>query len=140
MSLSSLEAHVNAIADEFLTRDDLSLLDKSILAERDVKLKNGVFEIAATLKMYRLDDRVRFLFRRFTTANVPSSAEWWSALKAAIKLRNKITHPKGNPTVSVASVERALLSVLDCLDALYKALYRKGYPARKRGLDSKLSF
>lgn len=140
LSLASLEAHVNAIADEFLTLDDLSLLDESILAERDVALKNGVFEVTAALKMYRLDDRIRFLFCRFTTAGSASATDWWSGVKAAMRMRNNIIHPKADARVTESSVTRVLQSELDCLNALYKALYKKAYPGWNRGLSSKLSF
>src|SRR5882724_8143500 len=67
LAVCALEAHVNAICDDFLIRSDLSILDRSILSERIHELIDGEFKITDRLKMYRLDDRIEFLFRRFST-------------------------------------------------------------------------
>ncbi|NLX95585.1 MAG: hypothetical protein GXY83_05360 [Rhodopirellula sp.] len=136
----ALEAHVNDIADDFLTRPELSALDKGILAERDVRLVDGEYQLSNSLKMYRLDERIQFVHRRFSGRPLDRNASWWSDLKSGLDLRNKLTHPKELPTIKEGDVERALRAVIDTLSALYDAVYGTGYPAAGRGLDSRLSF
>jgi hypothetical protein len=140
LGFASLEAHVNAIGEDFLSRTDLSLLDESILKERDFRLDNGQFVLVSQLKMYRLEDRVQFLFRRFSATGFDASVGWWGELKAGLKLRNSLTHPKQSESISQADVERCLKAILDALDALYQAIYRQPYPAIRRQLRSRMTF
>ena len=140
LGVCALEAHINAIAEELLLRKDLSILDRSLLSERDYGLDKGVFELSNRLRMYRLEDRLQFIFKRFTKASSPTTTQWWSGIKAAIDLRNGLTHPKTPVTVTQLSVQKSLEAILACLNDLYKALYKKGYPGYARGMDSKLSF
>src|SRR5438105_4558960 len=60
LAFCSLEAHVNGIADDFVTRPELSIVEKSLLAEREIRLEKGQFVLADTLKMSRLEDRIEF--------------------------------------------------------------------------------
>jgi AcrR family transcriptional regulator len=58
------------------------------------------------------------------------------AIQDALDLRNRLTHPKQPPTVSEASVERALFAILQLLDVAYRRIYGKSYPGKQRGLQS----
>jgi hypothetical protein len=136
----ALEAHINAIADDFLVRSDLSVLDRSILAEREIILKNGQYELTERLKIHRLEDRLQFIYRRYSGKALDKSLPWWTDLKIGLKLRNELTHPKEQPSVSEASVERSLLAIIEVLDAMYKAVYHTAYPVAGRRLDSTLAF
>src|SRR5712671_3191574 len=64
LGFCSLEAHVNAIAEEFCNRPELSPHDKGLLLEREVRLENGEFTLGK-FRMYRLEDRILFLYRQF---------------------------------------------------------------------------
>src|SRR5438876_1146397 len=70
LAFCALEAHVNGIADDFCGRDELSLLEKSLLGEKEVRLVKGEFALTETLKMSRLEDRIEFLHRKFTGAEI----------------------------------------------------------------------
>jgi len=141
LGFSALEAHINSIADDFVTtRDDLSLLDKSILAEREIELKDGVYALTERLKMFRLEDRIEYLSQRFAVKGIDKNSSYWTDLKAATKLRNNLTHPKVPPMIDAGLVERALWAILELLNILYRDIYRvKGYPAYGRGLDTAMS-
>lgn len=136
VGVSALEAHLNALCDELALRPSLTILEKSILLEKDYHLGKGAFELSSKLKMYRLMDRLEFVFVRFTKAKAAPRDAWWSQISKAIELRNAIVHPKQAGALSEAEVERALKAILDCLNALYLGVFRKKHPAFGRGVTS----
>lgn len=139
LAFSALEAHVNAIADDFSTRADLSPHDRGILQEQDVKLEAGEFVLKG-FKMIRLEERILFMHNKLSSKNLDRNAPWWSELSSATDIRNKLTHPKAIPSISADSVKRAIQAVIDTIDALYVAIYRRKFPASSRGLSSRLNF
>jgi hypothetical protein len=139
LAFCSLEAQVNAIAEEFCSRPELTPHDKGILLERAVRLEDGEFTLGG-FRMYRLEDRILFLHRQFSGKRLDKSAAWWPQLKRAMDNRNKLTHPKGAHPVTVENVRDALAAVIASLDALYMAIYKKGFPAAGLALDSLLTF
>jgi hypothetical protein len=139
LAFCSLEAHVNAIAEEFCKRPELSVHDEGILLERDVKLVDGEFTLGG-FRMYRLEDRILFLHRQFSGKTLNKSVGWWAQLKSAMDHRNKLTHPKSAHPVTIENVRDALAAVIASLDALYMAIYKKGLPAANLGLHSLLTF
>jgi hypothetical protein len=136
----ALEAHVNAMAEDFLTRPDLQVLEVSILSERDFKLENGRFVVGNSLKMYRLEDRIQFLVSRFSTSPLKKDEPWWGQLKGAMDLRNKLSHPKEAAEVTLKKVKDALQAIVGALDYMYESLYQRGFPPARRGLQSVLTF
>jgi hypothetical protein len=79
LGFCSLEAHVNAVSDDFAARPELTPLELSILRERDVRLESGEFVLTGT-KIYRLEDRILYLYRRFSAKTLDRKAAWWSDL------------------------------------------------------------
>lgn len=140
LGFCALEAHINAIADDFLVRNDLTVLDRSILAEQDFTLDDGEHELTNRLKMYRLEDRIQFIYRRFSGKVLDKSSSQWADLKDGLKLRNKLTHPKEPPVISDEKIERAFQAIVAILDDIYKAIYHTPYPVGRRGLNSTLTF
>jgi hypothetical protein len=140
LGFCALEGHVNSVAAELALRPGLELLELSLLMENDVKFKAGEFKLTDTLKMFRFEDRLEFVFRRFTKINLPKGEAWWGDLRNGIKLRNELVHPKAGLKLKISDVERSLSAVLDCFNCLYRALFKKNYPSFGRGLTSKLTF
>jgi hypothetical protein len=140
LAVSSLEAHVNSICDDFLVRPELNVVERSILAEKDYRLEDGEFILVEGLKMYRLTERIEFLFRRFSDKPVDKTLSWWAAMKAGLRIRNELTHPKRRAEITLDSVKRALSGIIDALDAIYRTIYKRSYPAGKRQLQSNLTF
>ncbi len=140
LGFCAFEAHINSVADDFIVRDDLNVLERALLSERDTKLDDGEFTIAPGLKIYRLTDRIEFIFRRFSGSPIDKSEKWWGDLKTALVTRNELTHPKQQAKVNILAVESALKAIIQSLDALYRAVYKKPYPPGPRGLDSTMTF
>jgi hypothetical protein len=139
LGTAALEAHINALSEEMLIRPGLSILEQSLLSEKDYSLERGEFVPKNRLKMYRLEDRLQFLFKRFTKLQNPTSETWWAPVATLVDLRNKVVHAKASPTLNASTVERGLQAILECLNDLYKGLFRKGYPGLGRGLDSSIT-
>ena len=140
LAFCALEAHVNAVSDEMALQKGLTPHEKSILLEREVRLGNGQYTLEKDLKMHRLEDRILFLFARFTRSTLDKNTPWWAKLKASLKVRNQISHPKDVTTLTNKDVATSIQAIIDCLDALYQAIYGRRLPAATRGLQSKMTF
>ena len=139
LGFCSLEAQINAIAEEFSKSPGLSIHEISVLMEKEVRLENGRF-ISYGLRMIRLDERILFIYEKFSGAPLDRTGSWWSELKTAMDLRNQLTHPKDNISITAAKVERALTAIIDTIDGLYRGVYKTGFPAAGRGLQSRFDF
>lgn len=139
LAFSSLEANINAIAEEHLLISDLTLQDKSILQEREIIINKGEFELK-NLKIFRIQDRIEFLCQRFSKTGIDKKQAYWSDFLVALDLRNNLTHPKDAIEIDKPTVERFLRSILEILNILYTNIYDKPYPGYRRGLDSSLNF
>jgi hypothetical protein len=142
VGFAAFEAHVNAIADDFLTRPELTPHERGLLAEAQVDLVDGQFRVKEdNLKIQRLDDRVLFLCRRFSATPIERKASYWGKFNEATRLRNKLTHPKGGHlNVTEAEVKNALGALIELLNVIYLAIYKKKLPAHSNGLMSKRTF
>jgi hypothetical protein len=137
LGFCAIEAHVNAIAEDFLTLSDLTPHETSILSEKKVELEYGEFRVSKQIQIYRLEDRLLFLCTRFSKkGRLDRRAAYWGHFKDALDLRNGLTHPKTLTIITEDSVQRGLLAILQVLDMMYKRIYGKKYPGRKRGLQS----
>lgn len=141
LAFCSLEAHVNSVADDFSADSlDLTPHELAILKEQDVVFDKGEFVLKGSLKIYRLKDRILFLHKRFGRKPFDDKAAWQANLAHALNLRNRLTHPKAVPHFNIADVERIISAIIETLAALYLAVYKKRFPAARRGLQSKLTF
>jgi hypothetical protein len=137
----ALEAHINAIAEEFSRRPDLSAHERGVLLEREVRLEDGEFKVTDSLRMARLEDRIDFLHTKFSGKPAErSNTSWRGQLSAALTLRNRLTHVRDVPAISETDVKRAVEAVIGTLSALYKAIYKSKFHPAGRGLRSRLNF
>lgn len=139
LSFSALEAHVNAIAEEFAIRGDLGIHELGVLKEQELRLEDGEFFLG-NLKMYKLEDRYLFLHKRFSGKAVDTKVAWWSQYKIATKLRNKMTHPKEAHVITSKDLELALGAIIEMINELYLAIYKKPLPSHSWGLKTQLDF
>jgi hypothetical protein len=141
LSLCALEAHINAIGEEFSNQPSLSPHEKGILLERDVRLEGGEFRVTQFLRIVRLEDRIDFLYAKFSGHSPDrASTSWRGRLSEAIDLRNQLTHARTVPSIGESAVQRALQAIIDTLDELYKAIYKRPLPSASRGVVSRLTF
>jgi hypothetical protein len=141
LAFCALEAHINAIAEEFSIRPELSAHEKGMLLEREVKLQDGEFRVTPGLRMAKLEDRIEFLHAKFSGNPVDRTSAWWGQLTAATHLRNQLTHAKGDvPEINQVAVRSAIQAIIAALLALYDAIYKRSFPPANRGLQSRLTF
>jgi len=142
LSFCSLEAHINAMGEEFASSFNVSVHGKGVLLEKDVKLENGEFKMTQALRMSKLEDRIEFLHMGVAAKEIDrSSANWRGQLSSAINFRNKLTHARREvPAISETDVQRAIEAIIATLDALFHALYNTGLPSANRGTRSRLTF
>ena len=81
LGFCALEAHVNATCDEFAGRPELSMHERAILLEQDVRFELGEFKPGG-LKMISIQDRILFLHLRFGGKPLDRSAPWWGSRRA----------------------------------------------------------
>jgi len=134
-----LEAHINAISEEFAPRPEFSVHEKGLLLEKEVRLQDGAFVLSG-LRMSRLEDRILFLYRHFSGKALDTTVSWWSQLNNAIAIRNRLTHPKAVQPITVQNVRDAITAIVASTDNLYRVIYKKGLPAANLALHSRLNF
>ena len=136
MGFSYLEFQIFEICRHLETADQLSVSERGVLLQREVRLRNGEFIVAPATKYWTLEDRLRVVQHRF--AKTPLGKElWWPKLAVSANLRNDIAHPKEPVELTVENVETALLSVLGCTDHFFNLVYGKGVPYASHGLTPK---
>lgn len=138
--MSSLEACVNSISEELLIdpyKNDYSLLEQSLLLEKDITYENGYYQLGKSLKMSRLVDKIEFLMVKFLRDKWDSKVIWFVQLKQSIDHRNRLVHPKEHIKITEKQVEIAITSVLETMNALFKAIYKKPFPSYSYGLTSR---
>lgn len=142
LGVSALEAHVNAIADEMANRDTagLSVVEQSILTEKEYILDKGEFKLTRKLKMYNLMERIEFIMFKFSGKQIDTDSDWWGKLHQGIGMRNSLVHPKEKHEFTANQVEVAFEGILGGLDAMYMALYRQHFPSLGRKFHSKMNF
>jgi|GEM_PF-2121277 len=141
IAFCSLEAHINSIAEDQLLRSDISLHERALLSERKVELVGGQFQIQTGLQMYRLEDRLQYLWTRFSTEPAfDKKTPAWGQLKAGLELRNGLTHPKFMVSLTVDSVRQSLSAVIEIIDIAYRRIYKRPFPAKGKDLHSTLAF
>lgn len=131
-----LEAELNYLSGHFKDSRDFDLSERSILSEKEVSLHKGEFRLTDRDKYYRLEERIDFLIVRFSGSPAVLKESWRSDLATAIKLRNKLVHPKEIHQLRQADVQNAVSSVIFCLSALYLAIFMKDFPLKPLGLDT----
>jgi hypothetical protein len=136
LTICSLEAFVNSISEELALTNKINILDKSLLSEKEVKLEGGQFILTNQLKMFRLTDRIEYLYRRYKRKELTDKLQWWQSLKNGIELRNKLVHPKDMVEISERQLKNTLEGTIKCIDVLFRIIYKKRFPKSSHGLNS----
>lgn len=138
LSMSALEAYVNAVSEELVSNFHLDIYEKSLLSEKNIELDKGVPKLGKGLKMQRLIDRIAFIYSKYSMKELSDADLWYMEVKQTIDLRNDLVHPKSVVQVTYTQVEKALWSVLNTVNALYLAVYKRKVPIYNYGIQAKV--
>jgi len=138
MGMSALEAYVNSVCEELVDTEEykLDLYEKMLLSEKKIELKNGVASLGNQLQMTRLIDKIEYIYCKFSHKKIDQSDTWHDGIHAAIQLRNSLVHPKEVITLNNKQVEKALTNILETVNALFRAVYKRNVPILNYGLQS----
>lgn len=141
LGFCAFEAHINAVAEEMLLRPELTAHERGLLSERKVNLTRGRFELFDGLQMVRIEDRLQFLWTRFSSDKAFDTNDVsWGQFKSGLELRNGLTHPKNAMQLDIERVKRTLIALITLIDTLYRRVYKKPFPMMGKGLNSTLNF
>ena len=138
LAISALEACINSIADEILIdpyKNEYTIYEQGLLLEKDVRFDKGEFVLSNGLKISRITDRIEFLYYKFTRKRLDGTYQWYANLRQCIDIRNKLVHPKEQLRISDNQVELAILSVIETINQLYLAVYKRKFPAYDWGIN-----
>lgn len=135
LSFSFMEGTLTYLFDHFAGAKQFSIFEQAVMSEKDVKIADGVPILQGT--RYRsIEERLQFLFWRFSYKELDTSVAWWPKLRAAIDTRNQIMHPKGALSLSAKDAENCLRAVIDATNALFVTVFNRPWPKANRGLDT----
>jgi hypothetical protein len=137
-AFSFLEAHLNYLAEHFEHSVIYSVNEKGVLLEREVTFERGVFALTTRSKFSRMTDRIELLLGKGTATQPVEKNTWFSPLKDSIKVRNALVHPREAHVLTDKQLDDAMIAILTCVDALYRAALAKPLPYAKKGLDGGL--
>lgn len=138
LGMSALEAYINSVCEELTNTEtfNLSLYEKMLLGERKIELKNGIASIGNQLQMSRLIDRIEYIYCKYSHKTIDVNAQWHSGIIETIQIRNNLVHPKSTITLTTKQVERALKSILETVEEVFRAVYKRDVPILNYNLQS----
>ena len=81
------------------------------------------FDVPSNRKKAPIDKRMKYLFRKFSTEPLDQVSSSWTEFKLALKLRDKLRHPRVPSRIDVTATERALSSIWSLLNTLNNDIY-----------------
>jgi hypothetical protein len=134
IAFSSLEGMLSEVFSHFSKKNDFSIFEQSIINEKSVRILKGEPTLGEQ-RFQSIEDRLQYLFWRFSGAQFDTGCSWWPAFAEAVQLRNSIMHPKVGANIDPSDAERALNALLLAIDALMFTVFKKRWPKARKGLS-----
>ena len=90
--------------------------------------------------MTRITDRIEYLFNFFDHKPINKKTLWWNHINEGYTLRNNIVHPKEMKVITEKEVERSILSISECINSLFRIIYKRKYPLYVKKLDTRCNY
>jgi hypothetical protein len=110
-------------AAKLLDQDKMSEEERWMVSERNFDLRNG--KVVERVAKIPLEENIKFMFALLdrvhgTVPRLDTGKEWWSNFKKAIKIRDRLTHPKlphdldmsGDDVMTIVSAEAGFRELL----------------------------
>jgi hypothetical protein len=135
-SFSFLELQIELIAKHFEKSHFFDIHEKAIINQREIVFDRGVFKLKATVRYYRLSDRMHLLQHKFKAARL-TERQWWQPLMNATDRRNSVAHPREAVELKVGETESDLLAALNCASDLFEIVFGKALTYAAHGVKPK---
>lgn len=140
-AMSAIEAFVNYVGDAFAQSGSLEPFEIALLTDRQFALKGGKFDVLDKMEYHRLEDKLRFLFCKFTPNFEFEKIPSWSRLIEFKRFRDSLTHPRQDEDETKleeykTKTVKGISSVIEIMNHLCKGVFNK--PLRKKLLDLKV--
>jgi hypothetical protein len=138
VGFASFEAFLHSVSRDFIDsgHPDLTVQDKAFLSEKEVVVDvDGGYALSERNKFARLEERILFLYRRFSGEKFDRTKAFWSVLQLGIKLRNDVVHPRECQQLSPKTVAQTLSAILDTMNYISLGIYKRKLPIACRGLS-----
>lgn len=76
--------------------------------------------------------------KKYSMKELSDADLWYMEIKQTIDLRNGLVHPKSVVQVTYTQIEKALWSVLNTVNVLYLAVYKRKVPIYNYGIQAKV--
>ena len=132
-AFSCLEGVLTHVFDHFTKRNEFDIFEHSIMQEKSVKLLHGKPSLGEQ-RFHSIEDRVQFLFWRFTGQEFDKNKTWWPDFANAVSVRDSSMHPKKKAEITPQDAERAMLAIVAPLDDLMRTVFKKRWPKASKGI------
>ncbi|MER8802251.1 hypothetical protein [Mesorhizobium sp. M0998] len=138
LAFSFLEGTLAYVFNHFAETKQFDVFERSVMTETDIKIVKGEPTIRGA-KYRSIDERLHFLFWRFSHKQFDTNQAWWPLLSGAITARNQIMHPKVGVELTVTDAENCLMAIMNATNALFLTVFGKPWPKAKKGLHSSVT-
>ncbi|MFC3632027.1 hypothetical protein ACFOM8_21645 [Paracoccus angustae] len=132
-AFSCLEGMLTHIFEHFIESRNFDVFEQSIMQEKSVKLIRGQ-PCLAEQRFHSIDDRLMFLFWKFSGVQFDKGKAWWPPFAGAVGIRNGIMHPKEEARITAQDAEKSVSAIVDALDDLMLTVFGKRWPKANKGL------
>ena len=138
-AFSCLEGVLSHVFEHFAEdATSFDLYERSVMDEKAIKIIKGMPDLAEQ-KFQSIEDRLQFLFWKFSGQEFDTTKPWWPSFAEAVRVRNSIMHPKIAGTIRRGDAERALLAVISAIDDLMLTVFGKPWPKAQKGLTPSIT-
>ncbi len=135
-AFSFFEGALFHILEHFKDSAHFDVFERSILNEQSVRINLGQ-PVLADQKFQSIEDRVQFMFWKFTGQPFDKTKEWWPGFAESVTKRNSLMHPKDSVSIMKEDARRVLVALTAAYGDLVQTVFKRPWPKAKRGLTSK---
>ncbi len=137
-AVSSMEAFINYIGDTFEKGKVFEPYEIALLNDKKFANDKGEFKILEQAEFHRIEDKLRFLIRKFVPGFDFNNDVTWSQFMNFKKFRDSLIHPRQEEDVIKVSeydrkIKEGLCSTIKIMECLCTGIFKK--PLRKKLAD-----
>ncbi len=137
-AFSCFEGMLSYVFEHFSASSEFEIFEQSIMNEKTLRLVKGRPTLTDQ-RFWSIEERLQYLFWRFTHEEFDTAKEWWSAFSDAVRVRKGIMHPKLGSEVKLSDARRALGAIAAAIDDLMRTVFGKPWPKAQKGLVPSMS-